>query len=114
MRSHHTNLSLPSFKRRTKIELAKDVVMILNAFSLESRISTTYSPHTTMWGKSLHWKKSCNIQFVAYAQVHEERNTTNALEERTQGDIYLGPASNLQGYYNFSFYALEIKPPAEN
>ena len=37
----------------------------------------------------------------AYAQVHEDRNVTNTLEERTQGAICLGPTGNLQGTYNF-------------
>ena len=54
-----------------------------------------------MTGKKLDWKKSCKLHFGAYAQVREDRNVTNTLEERTQGAIYLGPTGNLQGTYNF-------------
>ena len=53
-----------------------------------------------MRGKYIDWKKSCKIQFRAYTQVHEDRNVTNTLEERTQGAICLRPTGNLQGTYN--------------
>ena len=54
-----------------------------------------------MTGKYLDWKKSCKLHFGAYAQVHEDRNVTNTLEERAQGAICLGPTGNQQGTYNF-------------
>ena len=60
-----------------------------------------------MTGKALDWKKSRKLQFGAYAQVHEDRNVTNTLEERTQGEIHLGPTGNLQGTYNFIIQWLE-------
>ena len=83
------------------IELAKHVVMFLNDFSPKSGLSKTYSPRTIMTGKSIDWKKSCKLHFGAYAQVYEDRNVTNTLEERTQGAICLGPTGNIQGTYNF-------------
>ena len=101
MRAHHTNLPFPSFMRRMTIELAKHVVMFLNAFPPKSGLSKTYSPRTIMTGKTLDWKKSCKLHFGAYAQVHEDINVTNMLEERTQGAILLGPTGNLQVTYNF-------------
>ena len=54
-----------------------------------------------MTDKSLDWKKSCKIHFGEYVQVQEDRNLTNTLEDRTQGEICLGPTGNLQGTYNF-------------
>ena len=54
-----------------------------------------------MKGKTLDWKKSCNLHLGAYTQVHKDRNVTNTLGERTQGAICLGPTDNLQGTYNF-------------
>ena len=83
------------------IELEKHVVMFLKAFPPNSGLSKTYSPRTIMTGKALDWNKSCKLHFGAYAQVHKDRNVTNALEERTQGSICLGPTGNLQGTYNF-------------
>ena len=67
-----------------------------------------------MTGKALDWKKMCKLHFGAYAKVHDYRNVTNTLEERTQGAICLGPTGNLQGTYNFFCYALEKKSPAYN
>ena len=101
MRAHHANLPFPSFTRCMTIELAKHVVMFLNTFPPKSGLSKTYSPFTIMTGKTLDWKKSFKLHFSAYAQVHEDRNVTNMLEDRTQGEIYLGPTGNLQGTYNF-------------
>ena len=101
MQAQHANLPLPSFTRRMAIELAKNVVMFLNAYPPKSGLSKTYSPCTIMTGKALDWKKSCKLHFGDYAQVHENRNVTNALEEGTQGAICLGPTGNLHGTYNF-------------
>ena len=101
MRAHHAKLLFPIFTRQMTSELAKQVVMFLNAFPAKSRISKTYSPQKIMTGKYLDWKKSCKFHFREYAQVHGDRHTKNTLEERTQGEILLGPTGNLQGTYNF-------------
>ena len=111
MRAHHTNLPFPIFTRRMTVELAKHVVIFLNAFPPKSVLSKTYSPCTIMTDKSLDCKKSCKLHFGAYAQVHEDRNVTNMLEERTQGAICLGPTCNQQGTYNVFRYALGKKYP---
>ena len=83
------------------IELAKHGVMFLKAFPPNSGLSKTYSPRTIMTGKALYWKKICKLHFGAYTQVHEDRNVTNTLEDRTQVAICLEPTGNLQGTYNF-------------
>ena len=83
------------------IELANHVVMFLNASPPNSELSKIYIPRTIMIGKALDWKKMCKIHFGAYAQVHEDRNVTNTLEDKTQGEIYLASTGNLQGTYNF-------------
>ena len=101
MQAHHTNLPFPSFTGRMTIDLAKHVVMFLNSFPPKSVLSKTYSPSTIMTGKTLDWKKSYKLHFVAYALVHEDRNAPNTLEERTQEAICLGPIGKLQGTYNF-------------
>ena len=96
------------------IDLTKHVAMFLNAYTPKSGLSKTYSPHTIMTGKALDWKKICKLHFGAYTQVHEDRNVTNTLEERTQGAIFLGPTCNLQGKYNFFSLQSEKKIPADN
>ena len=82
------------------IELAKHFVMFFSGFPPKIGMSKKYSPRTMMTVKALDWKKSCKLHFGAYAQVHEDRNVTNTLEERTQGVICLGTTGNLQGNYN--------------
>ena len=69
------------------IELARHVVMFLNAPPPKSGLSKTYSPRTIMKVKALDWNKSCKLHFGAYAQVHEDMKVTNTLEERTQEAI---------------------------
>ena len=81
------------------IELAKHAVMFLTAFTPKSGLPKTYSSRTIMTGKFLDWKKIYKLHFGAYIQVHEDRNVTNTLEERTQGAICLGTTGNLQGTY---------------
>ena len=83
------------------IDLAKHVVMLLNTFPPKIGLAKIYSPRTIMTGKAIYCKKSYKIHFGAYTQVHEDRNVTNTLEERTPGEICLGPTSKLQGRYNF-------------
>ena len=51
------------------IDLAKHVLMFLNAFPPKSGLSKTYSPHTIMIGKSLDWKKSFKLHFGEYTYV---------------------------------------------
>ena len=111
IRAHHANLPLPSFKRHMTIELSKHAVMLLNTFPPKSVLSNTYSPRTIMTVKALDWNKSYKLHFGAYAQVHEDRNVTNTLEERTRGEICLGPTRNLQVAYNFFLLCSEKKHP---
>ena len=87
MRANHANLPFPSFTRRMTTEIANHFVMSLNASPPKSGLSKTYSPRKIMTVKALDWKKSCNLHFEAYTQVHEDRNVTNMLEEITQGAI---------------------------
>ena len=101
IKAHHTNLPFPSFTRQITIELAKHVVMFLNATPTKSGLAKMYSPRTTMMDKALYWKKICKLHFGAYVQVYEYRSVKNTLEERTHGAICLGPTGDLQGTYNF-------------
>ena len=114
MRAHRANLPFTSFTIRMTIDLAKHVVMFFNAFPPKSVLSKTYSPHTIMTGKKLYWKNIFKLHFGACAQVHEDRNVTNTLEERTQGSICLGPTGNLQGTYNFFSLRSGKILPADN
>ena len=67
MQAHHVNLPFTSFKRHMTIELAKRVMIFLNAFPPKIGISKTYIPRTIMTEKALDWKKSCKLHFRVYA-----------------------------------------------
>jgi hypothetical protein len=54
-----------------------------------------------MTGTSLDFNKHFQIPFGTYAGVHEDRNITSTMDERTQPAICLGPTANLQGSYTF-------------
>ena len=75
--------------------------MFHDSFPPNIGLSKTYIPQTIMTVKSLNWKKILKLPSGAYAQLHEYRNITNTLRERTQGEICLGPTGNIQVTYNF-------------
>jgi hypothetical protein len=83
------------------IEMLANVMLWINAFPPSSGVSKTFSPRTIMTGTALDFNKHCQIPFGAYAEVHEDRNITNTMEERTQSAICLGPTANFQGSYKF-------------
>jgi hypothetical protein len=86
---------------RMIIEMMAHVVLWLNAFPPASGVSTTYSPRTIMTGTVLDFTKHCQIPFGAYAEVHEDSDKTNTMDEQTQPAICLGPTANFQGTYKF-------------
>eukprot|EP00957_Ditylum_brightwellii_P065208 4945554-Ditylum_brightwellii.AAC.1 len=52
-----------------------------------------------MTGRELFYNKHTVIEFVAYAQTHEEHN--NSMGSKTLGAICLGPTGNSQGSHYF-------------
>jgi hypothetical protein len=86
---------------RMIIEMLAKVVLWINAFPPSSGVSASYSPRTIMTGTTLDFNKHCRIPSGAYAEVHEDRNITNTMDEWTQPSICLGPTANFQGSYKF-------------
>ena len=50
-----------------------------------------------MTGTMLDYKKHFRLEFGAYSETHYDKEKTNAMVERTGGDIFLGPSTNFQG-----------------
>ena len=46
-------------------------------------------------------QKHCRIEFGAYAQVFDDHDPTNTMQDRTDGCVCLGPVDNLQGSVRF-------------
>jgi hypothetical protein len=80
-RALHITLPFTSIPGRMIIELLAHVVLWINAFPPSSGVSKTFSPRTITTGTSLDFSKHCQLPFGAYAEVHEDRNITNTLEE---------------------------------
>ncbi len=60
-----------------------------------------YSPKDMIMGEqTLDYSHACKLPFRAYAQVHDDTQTTNSMEPCTTGGINLGP-SNMQGAHKF-------------
>jgi hypothetical protein len=68
---------------RMIIEMLAKVVLWINVFPPSSGISNTYSPRTIMTDNALDFNTHCYILCGAYAEVHEDHNTTNTMSERT-------------------------------
>jgi hypothetical protein len=54
-----------------------------------------------MTGTTLDYKKHCRLPFGVYVETHEERKTSNTLNERTRAAICVGPTANFQVSYKF-------------
>ena len=69
----------------------------LNWFPAKNGISKIYSPMTIVQGKTLDYKKDCEIEFGTYVQAHNENKPSNNMVERGIDGIYLRPNENDQG-----------------
>jgi hypothetical protein len=84
--------------KKMNIAMIQYVVFWLNNVPKEDQDE---SPREMIIGNQvLDTKMVCKIPFGAYAQVHDNNNTTNTMMQRTTGGINLGP-SNLNGSYKF-------------
>ena len=49
--------------------------------------------------QDLAYEKHYKFRFGSCVESHEDRNTTNGMEEQTVSVIWLGPTENFQGSY---------------
>ena len=76
-------------------------VLWLNALPAKGGLSDRYSPRAIVVRTEVDFSKHCRLAFGAYAQVHDDPDTTNTLAPRTRGAICMGPTGNFQGTTNF-------------
>ena len=82
--------------------LVQMVVTWLNNFPPKGGVSKTLSPRMIITGTKLNMVHHCRLEFGSYAQVHEEPDKTNRVQDsRSTGAICLGPADNQQGGVKF-------------
>jgi hypothetical protein len=88
--------------KKMRIAMIQYIVFWLNNIPKEGQ---SESPREMIIGHQvLDIKMVCKIPFGAYAQVHDNNDTTNTMIQRTTGGINLGP-SNMNG--SFKFLSLE-------
>jgi hypothetical protein len=81
------------------IELIYHVVLWLNAFPTNSRVSTMLSPRKIVYRHKLDFVKYCKAQFSTYCQAYNEPTPTNMMVTCSTLAIVLGPKGNLQNTY---------------
>ncbi len=67
------NLLFKKMPRLMLTELVYHLVLRLNAFPANSRVSQTLSPHEIVYQHKLDFAKHCKSPFGAYCEVHDER-----------------------------------------
>ena len=87
--------------RRLKIKFVYFVVLWLNAFPVQSRISDVYSPQELLVRWQLDYKKHCCVLPGSYCEMHTKLSPSNTLVPCTQEVITAGPTSNIQGSVKF-------------
>ena len=85
MREIYSTLPFTRVPGRMVIELAKYVVLWVNAFPPKIGISKTYSPRTIMTGTTLDYKKHCRLDFGAYAETHNDKEKQTLLWNAWEG-----------------------------
>jgi hypothetical protein len=99
VRCVYNSLPYRQIPARMLIEMVHASVFWLNNFPPKHGISDTMSPRYIMTGFHIQYNKHCNLEFGAYAQVHEDHDSTMAT--RTTGAIALRPTGNQQGGFYF-------------
>ena len=102
-RAIYTMLPFKKMPDRLVIEMVYASNFWLNSFPPINGISDFLSPRTIVTGGTINFTDHCQIEFGAYAQVHEAHD--NTMTTRTVGAIALRPTGNAQGGY--FFYSLD-------
>jgi hypothetical protein len=87
--------------RHIKIEFVYFVVLLLNAFPVQSGVSTIHLPWKLLVGWKLNYKKHCRVVPGTYCKVHDEPVPSNTMITHTQEAIAMGPTGNMQGSIKF-------------
>jgi hypothetical protein len=98
-RSIYNVLPYKKMPSKMVVEMVQGSVFWLNIFPSTDGVSDTMSPRLIVAGFELDYDKHCQLEFGAYAQVHEEHD--NSMATRTTGAIALRPTGNAQGGYYF-------------
>ena len=85
------------FPKLLVLEMVYFVIRNLNLYPSENGVSTVLSPMSMVTGQGAADYNSFGLEFGSYAQVFNERTTTNSMAARTADAIALCPAFNSTG-----------------
>ncbi len=92
----------PHLPQMMLIHLLHFVVLWLNNFPSNTRISSRWSSCEIILCHCLDYKHHCRAPFGAYCKVHEDHEKIrNSMKTRGIPSICLGPTGNIQGTYIF-------------
>jgi hypothetical protein len=84
-------LPFENIPRQMKIEYVYFVVLWLNAFPVQSRVSGIHFPWELLVQWKLDSKRHCLVVPGTYCKVHYEPSPSNTMIARTHEGIALGP-----------------------
>ena len=90
---------LPEISKHNDLRIVENTASWINAILVNSRMFYTISQWELTIGTTIDFKKSCKIEFGAYAEAHKNTFPRNSMQSRTEPHIYIGSTGNIQGYY---------------
>ncbi len=100
-------LSFSNLPKRMKVEFVYFMVLWINAFLVNTGISSIYSPRELLVHWQLDYKKHCRVLLGTYCKVHDEPVPTNTTVWQMHEGIALSPTGNLQG--SIKFYCINTR-----
>ena len=102
MRSVRAGLPFRRLPREVIKQMARFVVMWLNAFPCKNGISNTFSPRTIITGTTMSYRLHARLPFGAYAEIHDNPDPSNLTNvARTSPALCCGPTGDHRGTYIF-------------
>jgi hypothetical protein len=98
-RSAYNTLPFNKIPAQMAVQMVYSSNFWLNVFPPGDGVSRQHSPRELITGLEIDYNKHCQLEYGAYAQVHEEHDNTMAT--RTTGAIAMRPTGNSQGGYYF-------------
>jgi hypothetical protein len=98
-RSAYNMLPFNKIPAQMTVQMVYSSNFWLNVFPPGDGVSREHSPRELITGMEIDYNKHCQLEYGAYAQVHEEHD--NSMSTRTTGAIAMRPTGNSQGGYYF-------------
>ena len=100
MRSVRAGLPFRRLPRMVIKQMARFVIMWLNAFPCRNGVSNTFSPRTIITGTTMSYRLHARLPFGAHAEIHDNPDPSNLTSvARTSPALCCGPTGDHRGTY---------------